>query len=388
MSVRKRTWKGPNGELKEAWVVDYVDQGGDRHIKTFARKKEADAFHATVGVAVREGTHTADRKSVSMAHAAELWLKSCENAGLERATLDLYRQHVARHINPIIGTLRLSRLTAPMVRAFEDQLLEQGRSVAMVRKVRCSLGALLADAQERGLVAQNVARTLRTHRNGKNRRTERGGKLKIGIDIPTPTEISAIIGKLSGHWRPMLLTAVFTGLRASELRGLRWEDIDLKAGELHVRQRADRYLKIGEPKSAAGERSVPIPPMVIATLREWKLACPKSRLGLAFPNPKGNVARRELIVERGLKPAQVAAGVIDTHGRAKYPGLHSLRHFYASWCINRAADGGLELPLKVVQVRLGHAGIQMRADVYGHLFPRGDDGTEIAAAERKLFAEG
>jgi integrase len=39
-----------------------------------------------------------------------------------------------------------------------------------------------------------------------------------------------------------------------------------------------------------------------------------------------------------------------------------LRHFYASWCINRRADGGLELPLKVVQARLGHASIQMTAD--------------------------
>jgi hypothetical protein len=71
--------------------------------------------------------------------------------------------------------------------------------------------------------------------------------------------------------------------------------------------------------------------------------------------------------------------------QAKYPGLHSLRHFYASWCINRRVDGGLELPLKVVQARLGHASIQMTADTYGHLFPRGDDGGELAAAERAFL---
>jgi integrase len=61
--------------------------------------------------------------------------------------------------------------------------------------------------------------------------------------------------------------------------------------------------------------------------------------------------------------------------------LHSLRHFYASWCINRRVDGGLELPLKVVQARLGHATITLTADRYGHLFPHGDDGAELAAAE-------
>ena len=58
--------------------------------------------------------------------------------------------------------------------------------------------------------------------------------------------------------------------------------------------------------------------------------------------------------------------MINKAGKAKYPGLHSLRHFYASWCINRRVDGGLELPLKLVQSRLGHASIQMTADRYGH----------------------
>ena len=85
-------------------------------------------------------------------------------------------------------------------------------------------------------------------------------------------------------------------------------------------------------------------------------------------------------------PAQIAAGVVTKDGKAKYTGLHALRHFYASWCINRRADGGLELPPKLVQERLGHATIGMTMDTYGHLFPRGDDGTELAAAESALLA--
>jgi integrase len=96
------------------------------------------------------------------------------------------------------------------------------------------------------------------------------------------------------------------------------------------------------------------------------------------------------IREDGLAPIQIAAGVTvtDKDGtvRAKYPGLHALRHFYASWCINRRTDGGLELPAKVVQERLGHSSIMMTMDIYGHLFPRGDDSAELAAAERSLLA--
>ncbi|MGB9476048.1 MAG: hypothetical protein WCE87_13360 [Candidatus Udaeobacter sp.] len=69
----------------------------------------------------------------------------------------------------------------------------------------------------------------------------------------------------------------------------------------------------------------------------------------------------------------------------KYSGLHALRHFFASWCINRKTDGGLELPAKVVQDRLGHSTIVMTLDRYGHLFPPGDDTAELAAAERILL---
>jgi len=250
------------------------------------------------------------------------------------------------------------------------------------------LGAILADAQERGLVAQNVVRSLRGRRQrGKERHADqrRNGRLKIGMDIPSPDEVRTLIAHVSGRWRPFLLTAVFTGLRASELRGLRWADVDLKRGELHVHQRADRYNTIGSLKSVSAGRTIPLPPMVISALREWKLACPKGELGLVFPNGVGRVETLTNIVQRGLMPAMVAAGVVDRNGRAKYRGLHALRHFYASWCINRRIDGGLELPLKVVQARLGHASIQMTADRYGHLFPRGDDGAELAAAERAFL---
>ena len=105
-----------------------------------------------------------------------------------------------------------------------------------------------------------------------------------------------------------------------------------------------------------------------------------------FPNGRGNVEDHANIVVRILGPVQIAAGVVNAKGKPKYPGLHSLRHFYASWCINRRADGGLELPIKTVQARLGHASIMITSDRYGHLFPRGDDGGELAEAEKLLSA--
>ena len=142
---------------------------------------------------------------------------------------------------------------------------------------------------------------------------------------------------------------------------------------------------MGQPKSAAGQRSVPLPPSVVSTLREWKLACPKGELDLVFPNGVGRIESHANIVNRALGPVQIAAGVVTKTGKPKYGGLHTLRHFYASWCINRRVDGGLELPLKMVQHRLGHSSIQMTSDRYGHLFPNGDVGAELAAAEKSLI---
>lgn len=410
MSIRKRTWTNGKGEEKTAWVVDYADGKGVRRLKTFGKKKDADQFAATAKVEVREGSHVADSASVTVKAAAAFWIATGEQEGLERSSIDQRKRHLTLHIEPFIGATLLSHLTVPGVREFADKLRENGRSSAMVRKVLGSLGAICSDAQERGLATRNPVRDLRgARRRGKERQADKRqkGKLKVGVDIPTREEIKAIVGAATGRWRPLLITAVFTGMRSSELRGLRWQDVDFERAQISVHQRADDYGEIGRPKSEAGERTIPVPPAVINALREWKLACPRRMTGndpdgnpvrelhYVFPTGSGNIESRSNMTKRGFLPTQVAAGVsvasdeTDEGGKivmlAKYGGMHSLRHFYASWLINRPQEGGLGLPPKVIQERLGHSSIVMTMDVYGHLFPRGDDADEMAAAERALL---
>jgi integrase len=387
LAVRKRRWRTRNGDVKEAWVVDYTDQDGDRHIETFKRKKDADARAQQIGVDVRAGIHTAAAKSVTVTEAAADWIRKVELDERERSTIAQYRQH-ARHITARIGNQKLAKLTKPRVEAFRDDLLAS-MSRALARKVLSSLKSLLRDAQRRGNVAQNVAADVRI---GVDKRGKK--KLKAGVDIPTPDEIKRLLGTVSGRLRPLLITATFTGLRASELRGLRWQDIDLQRNELHVRQRADRYNKIGKLKSASAQRTIPFGPLVRNTLREWKLEYPRPMVEghdigephkpehYVFPNQSGEVEHYSSLV-RALQSAIIEAGLtalatdkdgkplMDESGNpvvaAKYSGPHALRHFYASWCINSRQDGGLELPPKVVQARLGHASIVMTLDTYGHL---------------------
>jgi integrase len=304
--------------------------------------------------------------------AAEIWIEKGELEKLERSTLRQYRNHVDRHIRPSrIGNEKLARLSTPMIETFRDDLLKKC-SRPMARKVLSSLKSILGEVQRRGLVAQNAAHPVRIDAK---RRAQ--GKLAIGRDIPSKEEIQAILAKADGRWRPFFVTAVFTGLRASELRGLPWRDVDFDRKVVHVRQRANLWGDIGAPKSAAGHREIPMSPMVVNALREWKLACPKGELDLVFPNGNGNVESHANIANRGWYALQIEAGLTD-RGGAKY-GLHALRHFFASWAIEQGFSP------KRLQALLGHSSIQMTFDRYGHLFPSlEDDHAKFAAGELAL----
>jgi integrase len=372
-SVRKRILS--NGT--EVWICDYFDQAGKRHQKAFPNKKSAVAWKTVALHQVMEGTHSTG--NITVAEAAAAWLSFAKGEGLERSTIDMYKQHVRDHIVPRLGREKLRKLTAPRVNLFRDELVS-AMSRALAKKVLGTFKQILSDAKRRGNVAQNVAADVQIEMGG------RKPKLEVGRDIPTRDEIQRIVNAAgSARGRALLLTAALVGLRASELRGLRWADVDLAKLQINVRQRADRYRQIGAPKSDTSVRTIPIGDMVVNTLREWRLQCPKGIQDLVFCTGAGTIENHANIVNRILNPAQISAGVVYGEGKPKY-GMHALRHFYASWCINRKADGGLELPPKTVQARLGHASIVMTLDRYGHLFPTNDDGAELAAAERSIFA--
>jgi integrase len=384
-----RQWRNRDGNLSTVWVYDYRDNSGKRRSLQFEKRREAEAARTKIASELVGGIHTANRASVTVEKAARLWYDACEARipPIERTSLDNYRRAIAQ-INAEIGAVKLNQLTAARVKAFGERVaadaLARGQKGSKAQRLMATLGTLLADAQERGLVAQNVVFALSKRKGGERLKP----KLEVGVDIPTPDEIRRIVAQLDDprfvKWRTILLTFIFTGMRASEVRGLPKSNVDLDRGELHVRQRADAYKKIGAPKSKTSRRTVPLIPTLISALREHMLSVPKTEHNLVFPTKNGDVYDDSTISEHGLKPVQVAAGIVGPDGKAKY-SLHKFRHFYASLCINRRVDGGLELPIKVVSERLGHATVGMTSDTYGHLFPRGDDRAELAAADAMFF---
>ena len=145
---------------------------------------------------------------------------------------------------------------------------------------------------------------------------------------------------------------------------------------MHVRQRADAWCKIGAPKSKAGKRDIPLAPLVINTLREWKLRCPRGGLDLVFPNSVGKPCTVPNLRDRVLGPLQEAAGISKAY-RPQY-GWHSLRHAAASLFIEN-----LGWSPKRLQAVMGHASITMTFDRYGHMF---QDAAGDSAAMGKLEA--
>ena len=359
-SIRKRQWTTPAGDKRAAWVIDYRDAAGIRRSKQFARKKDAEAWSVNALAEVQRGVHTPDSVSITVAKAAADWLDGVRASDREPTTIASYEQHIRLHIVPRCGALKLSQITAPKVRALLDDWLAD-LSRPMATRVFRSFKAILTDAQARGTVAQNVALAVKV---------PNAPRKKGQATPPSKAEIRAILDAAAAsdnlRARALVELMVFSGMRASELRGLSWSAVDLARNAVRIEQRADASGTLGPPKSAAGFRIIPLPSRVISTLREWKLACPQHSLDLVFPSQKGRVLSHGVMSQKFLKPILIAAGVTASGERedeavAKY-SAHKFRHAAASLWI----DQGLNA--KRVQTLVGHGSIQVTFDTYGHLF--------------------
>jgi integrase len=191
--IRKRTWTNSKGE-QTAWITDYFDQNGKRHIKTFERQRDAKAWLDETQHEVKQGVHTPENASITVAEAADLWLDRCrllvDQSKRERSTYQQYRAHRDHIVASSIGRVTLAKLSKPSVTLFCDELLNKGMSPATARKVLTSLKTLIAAAQDRGYVAQNVAATVRFEKSDRRSKPV----------IPSKEEVRLII-EHAGKWR-------------------------------------------------------------------------------------------------------------------------------------------------------------------------------------------
>jgi integrase len=398
--IVRRKWRGADGSERRGWQIDFTDSNGRRVRKQFQKRREADAELVRVRAQVADGTYVPDSTSATFGEACQLWLDRAAAEGLERSTCALYELQTRQLLAVIDRNAKLSRLSRAQCESARDQLLK-AHNRPTARKLVAALRMILGDAKRRGLIAVNVAADTKIPASKRHK-----PKIKAGVDFPLPGEVRAMLKTEAPKAKAIVALAALAGLRASELRALRWSDLELgKHPTVTVSQRADAWCEIGSPKAESSRRTIPLGDTAASAMKAWKLAQPPISYmegnekkhhppvlvfgtGRDKPNPLGNLQRRL------LSPLQVAAGVIDPvldanrtpvlddEGEpvveAKYT-WHSLRHYAISSWLAAGID------LKTTQHWAGHATLAMTLDTYAHLIPRTDDHDRIATAERALL---
>ena len=234
-SVRKRRWTY-KGESKEKWVVNYTDHGGSRRQRTFRLKKEADAYRLRVENELEAGTHTPRRLSMTLQAAVEAMLEDA--SGNVSPDYHMQLELAARKYTlPGLGNILLVDLTPQVVQAYADQLLSRGVSINPITRLLHALRRTLK-------LAMRMRPAWVSHNVMKESPPELPAQCKKQISIPTRNEARQILDASAavgwcGVARPLIYLAVLTGMRASELRGLEWGDVDFAKGLIRVRRSRD-----------------------------------------------------------------------------------------------------------------------------------------------------
>lgn len=375
-SITKRQWKNASGKLTTAWRLSYTDASGKRVHLQRSTRKAAEAERVRIEGELARGVHVTDRDSVTVADAGAAFLSDFEElvraCKREKSTLNAYARHYRLHLmQHDIANVKLSKLTGPDCADF-CRWLERNRSDDMAGRVLFFLRMVIDHSRTQGWISTNPTEGVKI----------RGASERMSDDpdvfIPEKSQLRDLLAAAAnidttGRADAMISLLMFCGLRASELRGLTRRDLVLARGssELTVRQRADQWQRLGQPKSAKSRRSVPVPPGAAHKLRKWLLAAPNSREGLVFPTGVGTVESYANIYNRIWAPTMKAAGLCDFEGRPLF-ALHTLRHVAVSLWIEQGVS------VKQVSKWAGHASVQFTLDTYGHLWKHDESDKQIA----------
>ncbi len=278
---------------------------------------------------------------------------------------------------PPLGPRPVRQITTADVAEVLERVRERGCSEKTVAGALATLGSVIAFAIRNGWIADNpVARLERDERPRPHRRERRA----LGRE-----EVARLLDACLPAYRPLIATALYTGMRISELLGLIWDDVDLAAGSLSVRAQLSRSQggaapRRVAPKTASSIRQIPLAPQLATVLRRHRgQALGPAAGGWVFATRSGTPLSQRNAQRSALTRAARIAGLDDDHSRLRF---HDLRHTFASHMI-------VDLRLDVVQVSriLGHASVSTTLDVYAHLFDDARHAADIRARmARSAFA--
>ena len=320
-----------------------------------------------------EGSYV-DPTKMTLAAYLHHWLAADIDRRVAARTAIRHRGIVEKNIIPRLGHVPMRKLTAVHIEAFEAELQREGwvksrrqsrpapieklgLSAQTVQHIHRTLSQALSHAVRLGVLLKNPAAQVKPPRP-ERREIKILGKDEIG------TLLQAAKGTLL--YLPVLV-AVTTGLRRGELLGLRWSDLDLKAGTLAVNQSIERIkgkIAFKAPKTKTSRRSITLPTVTVQALQEYRAAQAEERLKLGLGRDS-----RGLVFTRADGEPQDADSLTKAFARlvaaTKVTPItfHGLRHTHISHLL---MDG---VHVKVVSERAGHANVNITLSVYAAYIP-------------------
>lgn len=278
-----------------------------------------------------------------------------EESGKRSSTRQVYQGFLDLHIEPNWGTQRLHEVKSTTV---ERWLRSLKLAPATKSKIRNIMSAVFAHGLRYGMTFVNPMKGVRC-----------SAKRLKEPDVLTPEEFASLLPKLPHRERVMVLLAGATGLRRSELVALTWRDIDFETLQISINKSCVRG-QMGETKTVASARPVPLVPEVAKALKGWRTATLYNRPGdFLFPSIRcdGRIpVWPDMILQKVIRPAAKEAGITG-----KVIGWHTFRHSLGTNLRSLGVD------IKTAQELLRHANSKTTLDIYTQAVP---------AAKRKASA--
>lgn len=347
----------------EAFVL--LPNGG-RDRRTVYGKTRAEV-HEKVTALVRQAQQgiVAPNTRLTVEQYLTSWLEDVARRTVRPRTYQNYELMVRLHIVPVIGRVRLNRLAAADVRRLLNRAADHDYSPSTVRHIHAVLRVALEQAVRDDLLPRNVARLV----HGPKKRT--APIVPLDVDEARRLLDEAREDRLYALWA----VALGVGLRKGEALGLGWHAVDLDDGLLRVErtlQRIDGSLRLDEPKTERSKRTVRLPAVCVAALRQHAERQAEERAAARYWVETALVFTTQL--GAAIDPRNVNRWLAELCKRAGVRSIrpHDLRHTCASLLLAQGVRA------RVVMDILGHSQIAVTLDIYSHVLPALQDD----AAER------
>jgi integrase len=364
-----------NGEARYDVTIELPPVNGKRRqeYKTFKTKREAAAYlNARLGE-IEKGV-VVEKSKMTVADLMADYLNDAR-ATTRPTTLASYEHTIRKHILPALGPVPVQKLTPLELKKFyadlDAQLCAAARGRRVLQLCHFHIRKPLKQAVRLGLVARNVADLV-------TQPQERPGEMQTWSAEEAQAFLA--VADQSGHG-PLWLLALTTGLRRGELLGLRWKDVDLERGMLHVRQTVIAlrgHAAFSQPKTPRSRRSAALLDPVTLALREHKRRQNTQRLALG-----ATWQDHDLVFCTGLgtpiKPDKRKRDYDRLVALAGVPRIriHDVRHTFTTHALAHGAN------VKAVSETIGHADVGITLRTYAHVLP--EQRREVAAKVSAAF---